>query len=72
MTAFKVWVKTSSAEPWATNQLVFDTVEEAERYADALFARWTAVTDWAVVPADPDEKRYLSDEDIEVRAVARR
>ncbi len=40
---------------YATNGLVFQTREEAERYALALSLRWTAVVDWRIREATAED-----------------
>ncbi len=48
---FKVEVIADSSGEWCGNGLTFDTREEAEKYADDLAYRWTAVRQWRVVEA---------------------
>ncbi len=40
---------------YATNGLVFESRDEAERYALALSLRWTAVQDWRIREATAEE-----------------
>ncbi len=52
--SYKVGVKTPGDTTWACNQLRFATVAEAQLYGASLAFRWTAVTEWKVIPSiDP-------------------
>ncbi len=54
---FKAEVTTAGDRgSYATNGLVFQTAEEAERYALALSLRWTAVVDWRIREATAEEE----------------
>jgi hypothetical protein len=55
--SFKVGVKTRGDAEWACNGLRFKTEEEARAYGDDLFMRWTAVTEWTVLPSDDEPNR---------------
>lgn len=47
---------------WSSNALVFDTQDEAERNALALFTRWSLPTDHrAIVSNDPVNYSYSKD-----------
>jgi hypothetical protein len=50
--SYKVGVKTPGDRDWVTNAMRFHTVVEAERYGADLFARWTAVKEYTVLPSD--------------------
>mgnify|MGYP001589554856 CR=1 FL=1 len=39
---------------WASNALVFDTIEQAQAYGTDLMARWMLVEDWRVVANQED------------------
>jgi len=61
--SFKVQVQTASdCGHWVGNELRFATRKEAEAYASALFARWTAVNEHRVVWCD-DPINYPPPED---------
>jgi hypothetical protein len=49
---FKVQVIADDSGRWCGNSVRFDTRAEAERYAQALAARWTLVREWRVVPVE--------------------
>jgi len=46
---YKAEVKVGTDTKWYSNALTFDTKKEAEVYAEDLFNRWLATTDWRVV-----------------------
>ena len=46
---YKVEVQADSTGTWVSNQLTFENVGEATKYARDLFFRWTAVRAWRVV-----------------------
>lgn len=50
---FKAWMSTGG--DYATNGLLFATVEDAEVYAADLACRWTLVRDWEIRPATAEE-----------------
>jgi hypothetical protein len=37
-----------NGDTWSTNNLTFETYEEAEQYVKDLFTRWTSVTEWRI------------------------
>lgn len=45
---YKVEVIADNTGNWVSNQLTFDTIEDAEEYAEDLHFRWTAVREWRV------------------------
>jgi hypothetical protein len=45
---WKVWVRTTGEDSWATNSMVYATREEAEEAAKDLYCRWMAVKEWSV------------------------
>jgi hypothetical protein len=55
---YKVEVIADDTGKWVSNSLTFDTVEDAELYADDLHFRWTAVREWRVREVT-DEKNSL-------------
>jgi hypothetical protein len=57
MASFKVGVKTPGDRNWNSNGLRFATSEAAESYAVDLALRWTAVSDWTVLPSDDEPNR---------------
>lgn len=66
----KVYVDTG--EPvWSTNGLRFDTPDEAKRYGENLWSRWTSVRRFAVVEV-PDDfgERQLTADQVEQMKVA--
>lgn len=53
---------TPGDEHWATNAVRYDTEDEARDYGRGLADRWTAVTDWRVVPDNtPERQPYEND-----------
>jgi hypothetical protein len=47
---------------WCSNTLRFETADEAERYAQDLFMRWTAPSEKRVTPCDdPVTVRWRKD-----------
>jgi hypothetical protein len=48
---FKVEVIADASGEWASNQMRFDTEEQAFAYGENLADRWMAVRKWRVVPA---------------------
>jgi hypothetical protein len=57
MSSFKVGVKTPGDRDWNSNALRFATAQEAEDYGFNLAMRWTAVSDWTVLPSDDEPNR---------------
>ncbi len=45
---WRVGIKTCSDPDWVFNHLRFDSEQEAVRYAQDLYSRWTAMTEWRV------------------------
>jgi hypothetical protein len=43
-----VEVQADASGEWAGNALRFDDVDEAKRYGQDLWSRWTAVREWRV------------------------
>tara|TARA_R110002167_G_scaffold47503_1_gene140609 strand:- start:532 stop:768 length:237 start_codon:yes stop_codon:yes gene_type:complete len=39
---------------WYNNGIVFDSIIEAEKYAEDLFQRWTQCDDWRVLGSEDD------------------
>ena len=37
---------------WYNNGIVFDSIIEAEKYAEDLFQRWTQCDDWRVLGSE--------------------
>ncbi len=54
-TFYKAEVSTGDPNRFDTNGVMFESREEAERYARDLAARWTLVTDWRIREATVDE-----------------
>lgn len=67
---FRAVVRDSSVL-FSTNQLRFETAEDARAYAHDLSCRWTAVQEYAVLPVDvePDTGGHWSPELVEAKAV---
>ncbi len=55
--SFKAGVKTPGDRDWVSNGLRFRTQGAAEAYAIDLASRWTAVSDWTVLPSDEEPNR---------------
>lgn len=51
---WKVLIKTAGDTSWVSNELRFDSKEEADKYADKLSLKWTAMTEWKSVPAEEE------------------
>ena len=49
---YKVWVLGVSDTNYATNGLVFDTVQEADAWGLGLLMRWTGAKDYAILPVE--------------------
>jgi hypothetical protein len=49
---FKVEIKAVGENNFHSNDLVFGTKAEAERYGGDLYSRWTMVEEWRVVEID--------------------
>lgn len=52
---YKVEVIADLSGKWSGNALRFDTIEQAERYAENLSMRWTSVMFWRIVNASTEE-----------------
>ena len=50
---FKVEVIADASGEWCGNGMRFHSRADAERYADDLASRWTAVREWRVVECEP-------------------
>jgi hypothetical protein len=48
---YKVEVLCYGETKWVSNNLTFETKEQAETYGADLFSRWTAVKEYRVVPS---------------------
>jgi hypothetical protein len=46
--SWKPEIKTAHDTKWYSNELIFETKQEAESYARDLFYRWTATESWRV------------------------
>jgi len=49
---YKVEVQTDDSKKWYGNALKFETIPEAERYANDLQWRWILVREWRVVKTE--------------------
>ena len=58
---YKVFVNTAGdpEDSWATNGIDHDTVDAAQRAAEDLFMRWTAVNKWRVM--DPNQENVYAE-----------
>lgn len=54
-TFYKAEVSTGDPTRFDTNGVMFESREEAERYARDLASRWTLVTDWRIREATAEE-----------------
>ena len=52
--SWRVGVMTPGDRDWCFNMRRFATAEEAETYGRDLAWRWTAVTEWQVMPSEDD------------------
>ncbi len=52
---YRVGVKTAGDTDWVFNMLRFDSEQEAVRYGQALYSRWTAVREWRVEEITEEE-----------------
>ena len=56
-TRYAVLVKTDDSDVRYRNYLRFDTEGEAQEYAIRLYHRWSAVTEWRIVPSEEERGR---------------
>lgn len=56
---YKVEVLADNSGHWASNGLVFDSVEKAEEYARDLYSRWTLVYNWRIIDKDGKEHKRM-------------
>ena len=49
---FKTWFHGINEASYATNGLVFDTIEDATNYGHDLLSRWYGADKFAVLPAE--------------------
>lgn len=59
---YKVWVLAVGERTYSTNNLEFDTPEEATNYGDSLLSRWFGADKFAVLPVSDEFEGYLSPE----------
>jgi hypothetical protein len=67
---YKTWFLTAGSNTYATNALEFDSVEEAENYAFLLALRWTAVSNYKVLPRGDNLPQFLTPDEADRLAVA--
>lgn len=48
---FRVDIQVVEESIWSSNEIEFDTKEEAETYAKDLRSRWMGMDKWRVVPS---------------------
>lgn len=66
---YKVWILAYGETTWATNQLDFETFDEAKSYAVDLLCRWMGAKEFAILPKDDQFTGFLSHEIIEANKV---
>lgn len=58
--AYRVDCAVRGERNYASNALTFDTVEDAEAYANDLYCRWTMLEAWRVVPVTTPDREAIA------------